>query len=266
VKSRKSLLFLQKNMQKDFMSNAAPQAFIAWTRTLARQRDKSLLVLFFRKQLLSSSKEHHDMHLRLATALCLLAPFTAHANLLKDPSFEKPVVPAGNLSRFTNGQKIGAWTVTGASGNVDVISSTFTYDGFTYNAKAGKQWLDLTGASQTATGVAQTFATITGATYLLTFSVGSVYDTGGVVGTTSTVHVYNGSTLLQTVIGHGKKGTTTQHWTVFKITFTATSAKTTLSFINGDPSNDTDCGIDAVSVVPAANVMDSKMLSGFRNH
>jgi hypothetical protein len=206
------------------------------------------------------------MRLRLATALCLLAPLTAQANLIKDPGFEKPVVPAGNLSRFTNGQKIGAWTVTGDSGTVDVISSTFTYDGFTFNAKSGKQWLDLTGASQTATGVAQTFTTTPGDSYLLTFSVGSVYDTGGVVGTSSTVNVYNGSTLLQTVVGKGKKGTTTQHWTVFKIAFTATAAKTTLSFINGDPADDTDCGIDAVSVVPQTNPADAPMLTGLHNH
>ena len=180
------------------------------------------------------------------------------ANLIKDPGFETPVVPAGSLTRFTNGDKISAWTVVGASGTVDLITSTYTFDGFVFNAASGKQWLDLTGASQTATGVAQTFATTAGASYLLRFSVGSVYDTGGQVGTTSTVYVMKDGKKIFKAVAKGKPGTTSQAWHAFQVTFKATSSKTTLSFINGDPANDTDCGLDAVSVsaAPANTLLD----------
>jgi hypothetical protein len=184
------------------------------------------------------------------------------ADPIKDGGFESPSVPVGSLMRFTNGQAIGAWTVVGASGSVDLISTSYTYDGFTFNAKSGQQWLDLTGASQTATGVAQTFSTKSGSSYKLKFSVGSVYDTGGQVGTNSTVYVMNGSTLIYTAVANGKPGTTTQNWKTFSVTFKATSSKTTLSFINGDPPNDTDCGLDAVSVSP---VKSDALLNGLVN-
>ncbi len=200
-------------------------------------------------------------------AFCgFLVPLAAHAaNLVKDSSFELPAVPAGNLTRYSNGDMIGPWVVVGASGTVDVISTTFTYDGFTFNAKLGKQWLDLTGASQTATGVAQTIATTVGAKYQLKFFVGSVYDTGGTVGTTSTVHVMNGGKQIFKAIAKGTPGLTTQTWRPFSVTFTATSAKTTLSFINGDPSNDTDCGLDGVSLSLVSGAPDSTLVESLRN-
>ena len=183
------------------------------------------------------------------------------ANLIKDGSFESPSVPEGSLTRFTNGDRIGPWIVVGASGTVDLISGSYTYDGFTFNAKAGGQWLDLTGASQTATGVAQTFSTISGSSYKLKFSVGSVYDTGGVVGTTSTIYVMNGNTQIYKAVAKGKPGSTSQKWQAFDVAFKAKSSKTTLSFINGDPPNDTDCGLDAVSI---SAVPPNDLLSGLQ--
>jgi hypothetical protein len=47
--------------------------------------------------------------------------------------------------------------------------------------------------------------------------------------------------------GKGKK---TQVWEKFVTTITATSSKTTISFINGDPPNDNSNGLDAITVVP----------------
>ena len=184
------------------------------------------------------------------------------ANLIKDGGFETPVVPDGSLTRFTNGDMIGPWTVVGATGTVDLISSSFTFENFTFPAKSGKQWLDLTGDTQTATGVAQTFATKSGSSYQLKFSVGSVYDPDGQAGTSSTVTVMNGSTQIYKAVAKGKKGSTSQTWHSFTVTFKATSSSTTLSFINGDPSTDTDCGLDAVSL-SAAKKADT-LLDGLR--
>ncbi len=110
--------------------------------------------------------------------------------------------------------------------------------------------------------MAQTFSTVSGANYELKFSVGSVYDPGGPVGTSSTVYVMNGSTPLYTAVAKGKPGTTVQTWKTFTVAFKATFAKTTLSFINGDPSTDTDCGLDAVSV---AAVKHADLLGRLRN-
>ena len=185
------------------------------------------------------------------------------ASLIDDGGFETPVVPDGSLTRFNTGDMIGPWTVVGATGTVDLISTSFMFEGFTFSAKSGKQWLDLTGNTQTATGVAQTFPTTSGSRYQLKFSVGSVYDPNGQAGTSSTVTVMNGSTQIYKAVAKGKKGSTAQTWHSFTVTFKASSASTMLSFINGDPSTDTDCGLDAVSV-SAVKKADT-LLQGLRS-
>lgn len=82
----------------------------------------------------------------------------AGINLMKNGGFEKPVVAAGSFAEFTTGQTFKHWTVVGASGNVAVVSGTFTQAGFSFPAQSGNQWLDLTGTSNTPTGVSQTVA------------------------------------------------------------------------------------------------------------
>lgn len=74
------------------------------------------------------------------------------SKLIKNGGFEKPVVPTGSYEGFLD-RSINHWTVTGAGGNVAVVSGTFTQNGFSFPAEAGAQWLDLTGVSNTATGV-----------------------------------------------------------------------------------------------------------------
>jgi hypothetical protein len=173
----------------------------------------------------------------------------AAANLCKDGSFEKPVVSPGGYLVFSTGQSFGGWLVVGASGNVAPVSATFTQDGFTFPARSGKQWLDLTGDSNTATGVSRAVPTTAGTSYSLSFAVGNIYDPGGIFGTTSTVHVLvNGTQILAATNTLGK-GSTTQVWKRFATTFTATGSSTTISFINGDPSTDTSNGLDAVKLV-----------------
>jgi hypothetical protein len=121
--------------------------------------------------------------------------------------FEQPVVSAGSYQVFATGAKFAGWNVVGASGNVAVVSDTFTQNGFSFPAKFGKQWLDLTGVSNTATGVAQTLALSHGESYTVTFWVGNVYDPGGIFGTTSTVDVLvNGTQVLAATNSKGKRG------------------------------------------------------------
>ena len=53
--------------------------------------------------------------------------------------------------------------------------------------ETGKQWLDLTGLSNSATGVAQTVKAVPDATYKLSFALGNVVDAGGTFGKSSTI-------------------------------------------------------------------------------
>ena len=180
----------------------------------------------------------------LASSPRLGAPSTS--NLIKNGGFEKPVVAAGSYEGFSTGQTFNHWTVTGAAGNVAVVSGTFTQNGFNFPAEAGNQWLDLTGVSNTATGVAQTVKTVSGAKYVVTFWVGNVYDPDGIFGTTSTVDASVDGTQVKAVT-NSEMGTT-QQWEKFKVHFTASSTRTSVALLNGDQSNDTNNGLDGVSL------------------
>jgi len=189
----------------------------------------------------------------VAANLGLLVPHVHAANLIKNGSFEKPVAPSGSYELFAESQKFGGWTVVGASGNVTLVSGTFTQNGFTFPAAGGIQWLDLTGNSNTATGVQQVVATTPGTAYTLTFYVGNVYDPGGIFGVTSTVNVYVNNALVFTATNSRGAGQTKEVWQKFTTTITASSAQTTIGFLNGDPGSDTCNGLDLVSLVAQAD-------------
>lgn len=183
-----------------------------------------------------------------AAVLCLPGTVPHGANLIKNGSFEAPVVASGSYQLFSTGQTLPGWRVVGAAGNVAPVSGTFKQNGFSFPAQAGRQWPDLTGISNTATGVAQTVATTPGTAYTLVFYVGNVYDPHGVFGTTSQVNVLVNGTEVFTAKNARRQGQTLV-WQKFMTTLRARSTRTTISFINGDAPSDNNNGLDAVSLV-----------------
>jgi len=182
--------------------------------------------------------------------LCSVTAVFAQTNLIKNRSFERPVVPSGGFRLFSTGKTFSHWKVVGDSGNVAVVSGMYTEQRFRFPAKAGAQFLDLTGASNTATGVAQTVATTPGAAYFLTFYVGNIYDPHGVDGVTSTVNVWvDGQQVYRATNSRGKAKTSLT-WQKFTTTIVAASSTTTIAFINGDPPSDNVNGLDAITLVP----------------
>lgn len=184
--------------------------------------------------------------LALALPAAAMSRHSSGPNLIQNGGFEQPSVGTGGYKLVATGQSFAGWKVVGATGNVAPISTTFQQSGINFVAKAGKQWVDLTGLSNSATGVAQVVKTQAGATYTLSFAVGNVSDPGGVFGTRSTVNVFaNGHKLLAaTNTGGGK----TQGWKSFTLKLKATSASTTIQLLNGDSASDSDNGLDAVSL------------------
>jgi Protein of unknown function (DUF642) len=172
------------------------------------------------------------------------------ANLIQNGSFEKPVVPGGGFNTFSTGSKFSGWTVAGVSGNVALVSGTFTTGGITFVAKKGSQWLNLAGTSNSRTWVVQKVPTTLNQNYKLTFSVGNVVNPGSGLGTTSTVAVAYNNKLLIRVTNKNGAGSAVQVWKQFSVTFTATSTHTRFLFINEDPANDSANGLDAVSLIP----------------
>jgi hypothetical protein len=172
----------------------------------------------------------------------------ATTNLIEDGGFETPVVPAGSFTLFSLGQPLTGWKVVGTGGNVGIVSDKYLGNGITFNAEAGTQWMDLTGLSNTPTGIAQSVATTPGTGYHLTFWVGNVYDPGGLFGTSSTIKVYVNGSVRLTTTNSLQPPNHTQAWKEFALTIKATSSSTTISFINGDPSTDDSDGLDAVQL------------------
>ena len=177
-----------------------------------------------------------------------LATLQPDVNIGLNGSFERPTVPPGSFALFSTGMTFAHWKVVGASGNVGVVSGTFTQNGFTFPAGCGAQWLDLTGTTETPTGVQQLLSTKSGTAYTVSFKVGNVVNPNGIFGTSSTVDVLiNGAQVLAATNSRGT-GQTKQVWKLFTLGFTAQGSTTTLAFINGDPSSDTNNGLDCVSV------------------
>jgi hypothetical protein len=169
-------------------------------------------------------------------------------SLIKNGSFETPATRPGTYDLFTTGKDMGGWTVVGADGNVAPISTTFVANGYSVPAQDGAQSVDMTGVSDTPTGVAQTIATTPGTTYCLSFWIGNVSNPGGPFGTSSAILVRIDGKDVTTTTNDGGAETRTASWRRFGVPFTAASAATKLELINADPKGDTSNLLDNVTV------------------
>ncbi|MGA8533017.1 MAG: DUF642 domain-containing protein [Candidatus Tumulicola sp.] len=185
------------------------------------------------------------------SALYAPAPTPTPTNFILNGSFEKPVAPASSYLLFSKGHTFFSWTVSGAAGNVAVIGKNFSAHGFNLPAQCGKQWLDLTGTSETKTGVRQATVTVAQTKYTLTFEVGNVYQPSGSIGTSSTALVYVNGRKIYTATNNKGRGVNHIVWERFSTTFTAPSSKTVIQFLNGDPSSDNLNGLDCVTLTKA---------------
>jgi hypothetical protein len=182
---------------------------------------------------------------------------SASTNVVLNGDFGSPFVGADTYSLFSTGQTFSHWRVVGATGNVALTGGGFTQNGFTFEADGTPQYLDLTGISNTPTGVAQTVPTTIGERYTLQFAVGNVYNPGGIFGVSSSVAVSVNGTRVLTATNSKGKGTTRVIWITFRTSFTATTNATTLEFLNLDPPNDTCNLIDAISLTTPSSVVPS---------
>jgi len=176
------------------------------------------------------------------------APNAQGANLISDGGFEQPIVPSGSAATFYLGQEFSGWVVTGEPGTVSVASGNFVIGGFALPAHGGSQWLDLTGESNTQTGVQQTVSTTSGSVYNLSFWVGNSYEPGYGSEASSTINVFVNGQLLTSALNTDGKGVAAQVWRKFSAKFQATTRQTSIVFMNADPGSDSTNGLDDVSL------------------
>jgi choice-of-anchor C domain-containing protein len=155
-----------------------------------------------------------------------------------DGSFETPKAPANSFQTFSAGQLIGPWQV--ASGTVDLIGAGF------WQASEGDQSVDLNG-NNTGT-VSQTFTTVPGTTYTVTYSLAGNPDAAPTV---KTGNIQIGGQVFQDFsFNVAGKTRTNMGYVRRQVTFVATTASTTLTFASTTPNSAAGPVLDDVTVQP----------------
>ena len=165
----------------------------------------------------------------LAGASFILVAFggAAQANLITNGSFEtgnfSPVDMNDTVSLPAGSTNITGWTVIGQSGSLVWIGPS---NPFGLTATNGDYFLDLQGYSGSPPygGVSQSLTTTPGATYLVTFDLGSSPQWGLQDGLT----VYAGS--ASQVFNSTNSGTQRNRWESESFGFTATGTSPVLTF------------------------------------
>ena len=191
----------------------------------------------------------------------------ADVNLIQNGGFEDPSIATfyQNYGTQTNTPYSGTafdafWTVT--SNNVDIVSGPNAPSGGVA-AYQGTQFLDLVGYGSTG-GISQTFSTVIGQTYNLSFAYGNNPWSTNSAPPSALVDITSSGDVLSTIVAHDGSTASNINWTLYSGTFVAGSTITTLSFDTKVGGNNGGILLDAVSVsaVPELSTW-VMMLMGF---
>lgn len=188
-----------------------------------------------------------------------LAPASAQ-NLIVNGGFESPHLTSDQPLRIEYvGSTFHGWTVTGPNNppglGVSLINEAyvenFGENVLHFSPDKGAQSLDLSGPSNEGpVGVQQTVATTAGDPYVLSFGLANQDDSYALYSRPSAVEVYiDGAS--QGIFKNDRNTANDLTWRKFRVSFTAASSATTIQFVNRTRSDDNECGLDSVSLVPA---------------
>ncbi|PKW16197.1 choice-of-anchor C domain-containing protein [Saccharopolyspora spinosa] len=169
----------------------------------------------------------------------LVAPASASPSAISHfdgGSFETPTVAANTFQGLATGQSVGAWRVT--SGNVDLIGAGY------WQAAEGDQSVDLNGTN--AGAVSQTFTTVPGTTYMVTYSLAG--NPEGSPNLKTGKVLVSGQNFQDFSFDTTGKTTTNMGYVRRQVTFVATSTSTTLTFTSTTPNSAWGPVIDDVTV------------------
>ncbi|MFI5617866.1 choice-of-anchor C family protein [Streptomyces sp. NPDC051567] len=161
--------------------------------------------------------------LAAGSVVVMATPSAAAVSRFDDGSFEYPTAPANAFTTLAAGQSIGPWKVV--SGSVDLIGAGF------WQAAEGNQSVDLNG-NQTG-AVSQTFSTIVGRTYTVTYALAS-NPAGAPTVKTGRVLV-DGQNFQDFSFDSTGKTFTAMGYVQRQVTFVANAPTTTLGFVSTQP-------------------------------
>ncbi|MGW4033791.1 choice-of-anchor C family protein [Streptomyces sp. NPDC004838] len=161
--------------------------------------------------------------LTAASPATLAAPSAAAVSRFDDGSFEYPTAPVNAFTTFSGGQSIGPWKVT--AGTVDLIGAGF------WQAAEGDQSVDLNGGGSGA--VAQTFSTVAGRTYTVTYALAANPEGGAAVKTGKVL--VDGQSFQDFSFDSTGKTRAAMGYVQRQVTFVANAPTTTLGFASTLP-------------------------------
>ena len=172
----------------------------------------------------------------------------ANASLITNGSFENITNFVDNTGQDTmrvpqgNSTDMPGWTATGQPGRTADIAWIGPTNPFGLSASSGSYFLDLTGYQDTGPygGVEQTIKTIAGATYQLTFDLGSDSTSGTPAGITASAGSNSQNFSFAPVIRN--------QWQTETMQFVALGGATLVSLIGDTPNNTIYIGLDNVNV------------------
>ena len=197
----------------------------------------------------------------LAGCLTLGLGGACDAATIINGDFETPNPGNSGFINYPSPGSFGGWDVVGPASDVAVsLNSNPAFGGGFFPAQSGSQWVNLIGNDSShngaATGVQQSVLTDIGQSYVLSFWVGNnfqIFPEGTF--STSTVNVtINGSPIFtatnSTIVRRDTDQVPLQNlfWQQFSTTFQATTANTTIGFLNGDPAGDHINGLDNIAI------------------
>jgi choice-of-anchor C domain-containing protein len=185
-------------------------------------------------------------------AMVLMMTIPAEANLLVNGSFETGPVPGSFTNLASGSTAITGWTVS--FGNIDYIGSLWV-------ASDGTRSLDLEGSAGTCSinppncpgGISQTFSTVAGQQYLVTFDLAGNLSNLPVIKTVSVSAAGQSQNFTFNTTGHN---TASMGWVTDTWTFTATGSTATLEFDTADnPATGWGPALDNVSVTAVSSTV-----------
>ncbi len=161
----------------------------------------------------------------IAVLALTVSALGAHAQLVNGSFETGPAVPnpPGYLTLPGGNTSITGWTVMAP--DIDYIEAYWT-------AANGTRSLDLSGTGGSTGGISQTFTTVAGHNYSVTFSMAGNFA-GPPTIKTMTVQATGGAPQTYTFDTTGRSAAS-MGWTTETYLFTATGASTTLSFQSGN--------------------------------
>ncbi|MDH6108492.1 choice-of-anchor C domain-containing protein [Kitasatospora sp. MAP12-15] len=153
-----------------------------------------------------------------------------------DGSFEYPRVAVNSYTDLSAGQTIGPWTVT--AGTVDLIGAGF------WQAAEGDQSVDLNGVGPGA--VAQTFTTVPGANYTVTYALAGNPAGPPILKTGSAL--IDGQDFQDFSFDTAGKSFTNMGYVNRQFTFQATNSATTIGFASTTPNSPFGPVVDDVRI------------------